>query len=268
MAPEVKRFLRAWSIVALAVLVIGPLAGLCTASLSGIDGGPDATLLTSQSAAAGVLVAAGVTALTLAAGYAGARWASANVGLFAAGVVLAWAAARTGRVDIIIAVQRASPLPRFILEGLLVALVALCVVEVLRRASRDTQREPPIGRTTWALAAGLVGAGLTAWFIAVEPLKGQVIAAACGAGIMGSAIARMVLMDIPPRTVLALPAILAIAGPLATTVMADDAVAASIDGSLFRLGYIAPLDWLAGAMIGIPIGMAWTESVVEQHADP
>lgn len=266
MSHDLKRFLRAWIVVALAVFLIGPLAGLMTASLHGTDGGPDATLLVSQRPALGIGVAAGIAVLALLTGYAGTRLASANVGLASAGVVLLWASARTGRVDTIIAIQRASPLPTFILEGLLVALLALVVVQVIRRADPNDRTEPALGRAAWALAAGLIGAGLTAWVVAVEPTKGQTIAAAIGAGIMGSAIARMVLLSIPPHLVLVLPAILAVAGPLATTVVADDVVTQSLDGTLFRLGWIPPLDWLAGALIGIPVGMAWTESVVEQHA--
>jgi len=43
-------------------------------------------------------------------------------------------------------------------------------------------------------------------------------------------------------------------------------VGAAIGGDLFTLAMPMPLDWLAGAFWGIPIGLSWAESMVEKPA--
>ncbi len=268
MLKQLVRLLLAWTPVLTAALVLGPLAGLLTSLLRDASGGTHATLLVNATPVLGIAVAIGVCVLAAAGGWFGVMVRGPNVGVLSAGIVLAWAAARSARLDEMVLATHRSPLPSLVLEGLLVALLAAAVIEVIRRTRRDQSVEPSPFAIARALGAGAVAAGLTAWVVAVTPMKGQTLAAAVAAGIMGAAVARMFLLAVPPRLVVLIPACLAVASPLISMVLADDPVAEVIGGTVFRLGYILPLDWLAGAMVGIPLGLAWTESVVDQQTVP
>lgn len=263
MLKSLQRLVIAWIPALTAGFVLGPIAGLLAAQLTDAAGGPHATLLVTQTPVLGAFCAIGVGIIAALAGWMGVRIGSPNVGLFSAGIVLSWAAARSGRVDEIVAVTRTSPFPRFVLEGLLTALVALLLVEVIRRFRRHTPAEPPLFYSARALGAGLVASAFTAWLFAVDASKGQTLAAAGAAGVMGAAVTRMMLVSIPPRLIAVLPVVMGIVSPLAVQLASADVVAASFEGSIFRLGLITPLDWLAGSLIGIPLGLAWTDSIAD-----
>lgn len=261
------RFFRGLMALALAFAAFGPVAGLFVGSLRGVDGGTHASLLIGQSPVAGLV--AGVLAFALAAlsGAIGSKAAGLNVGLGCAGLTLSWAAWLSGRLDEIVLVSRVSPMPGLILEGLVVTLLLMGVVVVVRRAAeRHTDPETEGGTSAIAvsLGVGLAMSAVAAWLLAVEPLKGQTIGAAFVAGLVGAATARLVFLRLPGWAAASLPAILAILGPLATHAIAGDVVADVFDRSLFRLGWLMPLDWAAGALVGIPLGLAWTDNVVQQ----
>lgn len=263
------RLLRGLVALTLAFAAFGPIAGLFVGTLRGTDGGTNATLLIGQSPIAGL--AAGVAAFALAAvaGAIGSRAAGLNVGLGCAGLVLSWAAWLSGRLDEIVLISRVSPMPGLILEGLFVMMLLVGVIFVVRRYSDDEpepRTEPGRGAGVVSLGVGLAIGVVAAWLIAVEPLKGQTIGAAFVAGLMGAAAARLVFLRLPGWTAAAIPAILAVLGPLATHAIAGDPVADIFDRSLFRLGWLLPLDWAAGALVGIPFGLAWTDNVIQQHA--
>ncbi|MEO1584267.1 MAG: hypothetical protein AAFR96_06815 [Planctomycetota bacterium] len=258
-----RRLAIAWIPALASAVVLGPLAGALIARLTSTDGGPHATLLVNQTPIIGFACALGIGLLAAAGGWLGVRIRSPNVGLFSAGIVLAWAAARSGRVDEMVISSHASPFPRLMLEGLVIALVALLLVEVIRRCRRVAPPEPALADTARATAIGLVAATGAAWVIAADTHKGQTIAAAAAAGALGAAVARMMLVSIPPRTLVVIPAALAIAAPALAQVMSSDALESGFAGTITRLGRIAPLDWLAGGLIGIPLGLVWTDSIAE-----
>jgi hypothetical protein len=66
-------------------------------------------------------------------------------------------------------------------------------------------------------------------------------------------------------------AILGVAGPVVAAVLPGGnggVVRASYAGTLFPLGLSMPLDWLAGAFLGIPMGLSWAGSMTEMKAMP
>lgn len=268
MLKSLQRLFIAWIPALTAAFVLGPLAGLLAAQLTDPAGGPHATLLVTQTPLLGVACAVGVAIIASLAGWLGVRIRSPHVGLFSAGIVLCWASARSARVDDIIAVTRVSPFPRLVLEGLLTGLVALLLIETIRRFRRHTPAEPAVFHSARALGAGLIASAFTAWLFAVDASKGQTLAAAGAAGVMGAAVTRMMLVSIPPRLIAVLPVLLGIASPLAAHLTSKDVVASAFEGSLFRLGLITPLDWLAGSLIGIPLGLAWTDSIAVTDQGP
>ena len=61
-----------------------------------------------------------------------------------------------------------------------------------------------------------------------------------------------------------------VAGPLlASTVdperLLSGMYSGSISSELVSLARIAPLDWLAGVFMGVPVGMSWAGSMVEKR---
>ena len=67
-------------------------------------------------------------------------------------------------------------------------------------------------------------------------------------------------------------AILASGSPLIASFIhgsPEQLVRAALAGKLFVLARPLPLDWLAGAFIGAPIGLVWAASMVDKHgAEP
>lgn len=262
--------LRGLIALIIAFAAIGPIAGLLVGSLRGDDGGSHATLLVGQSPFFGLISGLFAFAFAAGAGAMGSRAAGLNVGLACAGLVLSWSAWLSGRLDTIVAVTRESPFQPLMLEGLFVALMIGGIAWVVRRFSiddPDPETEAGVTGVLVALCAGLALAATAAWLMAIEPLKGQTIGAAFVAGIVGAATARLVFLRLPGWTVVAIPAALGVLGPLAAQALAGDVVDAVFEHTLFRLGWMTPLDWAAGALLGIPIGLAWTDNVVQQQHD-
>ncbi|MEM8757751.1 MAG: hypothetical protein AAGF47_08210 [Planctomycetota bacterium] len=259
-----SRFAAGWAVVLAAALLLGPAAGWLVALLLGEDGGPAATVLVGQSPIIGLLVGVGVGLLSIAAIGIGAWAVSVNVGLVAGGAVLAWAAARSGRVDDLAIASPNGPWQRLALEGIAWGLfvAGVCFVvwrvrpasrERLRRSSRES------GRLVTSLIVGTAAAMAAAWLVAVEPAKGQTLAAAVAAGIACAVTARMVSVGVPRLVLLWIPVLLGAAMPLLAILLPG--------GDVLRLASLTPLDWIAGGLLGVPVGAAWTESVVER-ADP
>ena len=265
------RFFRGLLALALAFAALGPIAGLFVGALPGVDGGTQATLLIGQSPIAGLIAGIAAFGVAAVAGGIGSKAAGLNVGLACAGLTLSWAAWLSGRLDEIVLVSRVSPMPGLVIEGLFVMLLLAGVLYIVRRYSisePDPESEGGASAIAISLTIGLAMSAVAAWLLAVEPLKGQTIGAAFVAGLVGAATARLVFLRLPGWTAAAIPAALAILGPLATHAIAGDVVADVFDRSLFRLGWLLPLDWAAGALTGIPIGLAWTDNVVQQTRGP
>ncbi|MEM9165452.1 MAG: hypothetical protein AAGB48_00320 [Planctomycetota bacterium] len=258
---DLSRFIRAWLCVFAAVFFIGPIAGMIAHQIRGPDGGTHATLLLSLSPLAGLAVAVVLGAIIVATILAARAAASVNVGLFCGGIVAAWAAARLGRVDLVILASPRSPGGTLALEGMLGLLVLGCISVMLKRISRGA----PVPALTWrwlgATIAGICAGGAAVWLVAVEPSRGQVIAAAAAAGIVSAAVMRMVLLGSPTWMLLWPCALLSVLAPILSALVMDDPVIAVRDGELFRLGGLQTFDWLAGALLGVPVGAVWTESV-------
>src|SRR3954471_12694627 len=120
-----KATILRWTIFLLALLLFGPLAGWLTGVLRSADGGPHATPLVSSIPSAGVLAGLGATGIALALGLGAAMPLGAPTGFSAAGLVLAWAAWRTGEMnELIRSAHSAGPLGRLSLEGVVFGAVA------------------------------------------------------------------------------------------------------------------------------------------------
>ncbi len=162
-------------------------------------------------------------------------------------------------------------------EGLLLGAVSVAMVYALwavvprsmhpKSGPRQEQafRNPALAM---AIPIAVVAGGIAAAFIAGSPLKGQAVAAAVVGGIAAGAAIRLFDLHTPVPAMFVAIAALATLGPLSGVVMAGSGVvSATYRGTLFPLAWILPLDWIAGGLLGIPLGVAWAASMMEKKKD-
>ena len=270
-----------WVVVLSTLFVIGPVAAWLTGMIRGEDGGHTVTLLANSSSLRGMLLGLAVMAIAGACGGVASRVVSRDMGLTMAGIVVAWGAWRLGTLETTVAnTGDASILLRGAVEALIVGVggagVAAATVlsaprggKVVLRGSADDDKAP-VGRA--GVVGALVGvpaAGAVAWLVAIEPLKGQCVAAAIGAGIAAGAAAQLVASMWRVRAGVLAPVVAvmgaAVLGPIVARLMHDQVVSDAVAHKLLGAGKPASLDWLAGALIGSPIGLAWSRSMLERE---
>ena len=293
--PNIPRITIRWIFLLGALFVVGPLSSRVTAGLTAIDGSQHTSLLVGSSMSDGILATIAVFALCAAVVLPGAALAGPRRGMLLACYCLAWASWTTGSVDEIIRSLRGeSPVQTLVLEAIFVGALMLLLLLAMLRVGRVQERGPDgldfaagkkavaqnlRGLVSVGGLAGLVAAvalgGLVAWIFAIEPLKGQAIFAALLGGIAAGAGAHMVSVTVadedhpaPTITPFLAVALLGLIGPIAMQAMANgDLRGAAFAGKLFPLGHILPLDWAAGGMLGVPIGVTWARSMIEDHKD-
>lgn len=276
-----------YAIPMLALFGAGPLAGYLTASLRTPDAGKGASLLVSVSPMQGVVAGLVSMGLALGVGVLGARFVGRRAGMFSAGLVLAWAALNTGRVDTIIGrMASAGPLNTIALEGVLVGVLGVLVALVIFAIPERPVAAPPApgqhhlppeptkvldSTAPIAIAVAMAAAGVACYLIAQSTLKGQTFAAAIIGGVFAAAAGRVASQRVSPVIFVAAIAVLAAASPALATFVhtgADGTLKAAIAGRLFVLARPLPLDWLAGAFLGVPVGLTWAGSMIEKHVMP
>ena len=94
-----KQSIINWIVFAVAAIVAGPIAGRLVEMATPASGGADPTALLSASPAMSIALYAGGFVIAGVVGVIAARVTNVGVALSAAGIVLAWAAWRTERID-------------------------------------------------------------------------------------------------------------------------------------------------------------------------
>lgn len=282
-----------WTLPLAALLAIGPLAWLLTSHLRTPDGGPDASLLLSTTPLLGLLCGIAALVLAGAVGLAAAKLISPHYGLFSAGLVLAWAAWGTGRIDVIARAHTtlASGPPsdatfflKLAVESLLLAPLALGLAWAMIRFGKPPAPHPeghhahhphlpePTAlvdpRTPLGLLASMLVGGVIAWLIAQESLKGQTFAAAAFAGLFGAVAGRLVALQVSASALLFGVVLLGVVGPVIAMLTAGQqgALVRAAAGLTFNLARPLPLDWIAGAFVGTPLGLSWAASMIPADA--
>ncbi|MEO1008237.1 MAG: hypothetical protein AAFX79_06700 [Planctomycetota bacterium] len=263
-----------WTLYIAALVVVGPIAGGLAAMNQAADGS-EGTILLSRAPVLGVVGLAGGGTLAAILGAVSARFCGARAGLTTAGIVLAWMAGRTASTAEIIRAQGTGPWTSLVIEGVLVAVMlagvgaAIGVLAKPVEAQHGVEAERGValsGRSALAIAAAVVAGGALVWVFAVTPLKGQAIAAAGLAAVGLTLVVRVIDRATPALGAVLACAVLAVAGPAfaLATVPPGDALAASYAQQLPAVSRPTPLDWSAGALLGIPIGLAWAASILKR----
>lgn len=267
------------------LFLIGPIAGALAGRWLGPDGGQAATALVSSQPLAGFLVLCAIAGLAMLTGRFVARVSDAAAATGCAGVVLAWAAFRSGPVADLYAEGVTGPTTLAIegaLAGLLCLIAAAAVIANSVRyegdeppteaahvqpglATSDTARNLGLAFTKSGLMSAVAAAAaaiLFASIVAVNDLPGQTFAAAMVGGIAAGALARIVgagvAEDAPVTSGFLGVALAAALAPVIGSFMADSGLAdAGRTGELLGVARLGPLDFAAGAMLGVPLGGRW-----------
>jgi hypothetical protein len=217
-------------------------------------------------------------------GLAAAKLTSARAGMVAAGLTLAWAAWRGGDVEMIIrTAQSPAPLWRLAIEGAILGVLAIALMIAMHAIAHREHHElvpgeaPGLGKVVResigtpsaaiGVLAAIVGGGATAWVLGNSGMKGQTVGAAWVAGLVGAAVGRLADNRAPAAAFLVPAAVLAVICPVATAMAQGSNIVPWVNGGgLFPVARIVPLDWMAGAFLGVPIGLGWTASMVDKKA--
>lgn len=285
-----------------ALLILGPLAAWTLSSLSGPLGSPYPSPLTASNPLLGAGAALAIILLALAAGLASGRFFGRGRGLVVAGLVLAWPAfasigphqAFTLGDPILTANRLVGEAALFLVLGLLAAAIieGLSPVAAEEGGLQGPAIAPPPGISPtlrslswgWAvgsLLAAAAAAAVIAWIVAFSDYRGQSLFAALLAGIAAGAASHLAsanrLGGQPPRLIHAVVAVLLVGvlGVLIARYFHADALpqAAKAVGSnapvqLVPLARLMPLDWLAGAFLGVPVGNTWAAGMMERSPAP
>jgi hypothetical protein len=216
---------------------------------------------------------------------------SVRAGMISAGLVLIWPAFASAEVDDVLrAAGSVRPLGVLALEGgilMALGLVIALLLMILGGAHvtgddpheyslpEDAASDGPrsmAGRllgtqVLLASGAGILAGGAAAFFVAATPLKGQALGAAIVGALAASVAARLVDLRAPLPGLLIPIFVLAVLGPL-SGIFLSGSLASVYAGTMFPLALIAPMDWLAGAFFGIPLGVAWAASMVDKRVHP
>ncbi len=271
------RELVKWALLGAVTLIVGPIAGWLTGRVPAPDGGPHATMLLSAAPLAAVLGTLLALALAALVGIVLGKIGRIRWGLFAGGVVLAWASFESATVHGLLLWSRSGDAVflRLAVEGFLLGALGVAMAWIIQRAAdhdlaEGVREEPetPRRRDAWiGLTVGVLVGALAAWVIAREGLKGQTFAAGAISGVFSATAGRLAAPTAPPIAFIAAGAILAVLGPLSGIFMqSGDPLIAANANELFALAWLSPLDWVGGAFFGVPLGLSWAASLMDRRS--
>ncbi|MGH7242595.1 MAG: hypothetical protein ACREJD_04190 [Phycisphaerales bacterium] len=279
-----------WVSLVLAVLILGPVAGLMPAMLRSPAGSGQTSALTSTTPLLGIFFSLGALGLALVVGMFGSKTVTRPMGMACAGFTLIWVACRFGRAEMIFR-ESSSPTTSawlMALEAAILAIPALWVVTMVQRPrpfdfddSLPTLSEVRTGliegirslfrdhRGLLAVVAAAAGAVFGCALGSISLMKGQCVFAGVLAGIGAGCAGGLVIAGLDSRPALA-PylglLLVAIAAPVfAIFTHGAGLGTAAVTGDLVPLGRLIPMDWIAGMFLGVPWGLSWVSGMVKDQ---
>ncbi|MEL6329537.1 MAG: hypothetical protein AAFR38_07730 [Planctomycetota bacterium] len=274
-----------WICVLTAVLAAGPLVASLVAQLPGPSGSSDSSFLWSAAPVRGLALLLLVAAATGVGAVLSAKLAGFTFGLGAGAVITAWSAFRTGGVADMVRENAGGSPVTFVIEGAVFAVLGVAIVMAtwaqarpradrekqpsFRQALRNLRKPPGLAAIVAALAAAIVASFL----VAFEGLRGQAIFAAWAAGIAGGAAGGLAAGALgAERTPVFAPFVgvllAAVVGPIIAMIVPGSGAfeEAALRGTLSGPAVLQPVDWLFGALLGVPTGVGWVAASLEQTA--
>jgi len=264
-----------WIMIAIAVLIVGPVAAWLCRPIHAADGGMPSTMLVNSSVGAAIVRTLLALALAALFGAGVSRLLGWRMGSFVAGVALAWPAwEHAGIAPLLRATADPGIMNTIAIESVVLVGLALAASLLFFRLDPGIDRRPNAiagavpgvgGVIAAALAAGTL-AGIVALLIAIGDQRAQAFAAAAVAGIAAGTVARFIGPSQSPIVGMLGLLLAAVVAPLLTGLMAGpDLVESAYIGSMLNLGRLTPMLWASGALVGVPIGTAWAESMFDRQ---
>jgi large-conductance mechanosensitive channel len=208
------------------------------------------------------------------------RMVNAAVGVFVlgAGVFALDSRLATVRELAFVDAGRAA-LIKMAVETLVLACAAFVMVHIVFRVTgglHDVEADEHNERPHWltspaALKSAACGVLVlpAVWLTVQSPMKGQALAGAIIGGTLAGLIARLLAPHVQPLLVLVSPMVFGALGQLlaafATHPPLDHAY---IDGTLSVFARATPMDYLAGSLLGVPMGLGWAKSFLHHEDAP
>ncbi len=287
-----------WSFILFCLFAVGPAVSTLAFHLRDVDGGPAVSLLIGESRGAGVIAGVAAMGAALVAGLIGAALFSMYTGLGCAGLILAWSGWGLGTIDDFARRTRdGSDLGLLGFEGLLGGLVVVGIAVLVARvalsrehaaapappvpprvrnwqgifALRAEENARPIPAAAAGLVLGITVTGAVIWLAALTPMRGQtlmaVVIGGMAAGLCAQLAASSFRVMLSPTAPLLGVAVLALLGPISASLLHGSGfLSALFDGTLWPLARPVSLQWGAGALLGVPLGLGWGGSVLDLRA--
>jgi hypothetical protein len=246
-------------------------------SLRGVHG--PGILTAGRPALAAVVVLACFAVTTLLACVVG-KLSNAAVGLFVLGAGVFVLDDRLGGIrELAFAHASRGTLVIAAIETIVLAVVALAMVLIVfGTAGGFHDVEPDVNgrRPHWltsdaALRSAACGVLVipAVWLVAQTPLKGQAITAVFFGAMLAGLVGRLIAPHVQPILVFVSPVIFGALAQLAAAVLTrmplDEAY---VNGSLSVLARVLPMDYLAGALLGVSFGLGWAKSFLQHEETP
>jgi hypothetical protein len=108
---------------------------------------------------------------------------------------------------------------------------------------------------------------LGVWAIAVNPSKGQILGGVVIGGLLVGLTGRLFAPITPPALLYAAPMLFGAVGHLVAHIMLKGAPlrTAFVDDSLLRIAYPMPIDYVAGTLAGVSLGIGMARSFMKQE---
>ncbi|MBX3379465.1 MAG: hypothetical protein KF805_05180 [Phycisphaeraceae bacterium] len=279
-----------WVSLVLAVLILGPVAGLLPAMLRSPAGSGQTSALTSTTPMLGIVFTLAALALALVVGMFGSKTVTRPMGMACAGFTLVWVACRFGRAEMIFRESTSPTTSAWLMaiEAAILAIPALWVATWVQRPRpfESDDNVPALAeihtgfieairalvsdyRGLVAVAAAAGGAVFGCALGSISLLKGQCVFAGVLAGIGAGCAGGLVIAGLDSKPALA-PylgvMLVAIGAPIAAIFIHGSGLGvAAVTGDLTPLGRLIPIDWIAGMFLGVPWGLSWVSGMVKDR---
>ncbi|MEI7656933.1 MAG: hypothetical protein WCK33_02580 [Phycisphaerae bacterium] len=280
-----------WTYILVCLLAIGPAAGWLARSLHDGAGGHACSLLVGESPARGVMIGLVVIAVAAVVGTIASRLFSLGTGLAVAGIIFGWTSWHLGTVESIIrATDGRVDLLRFAVEALALTLAATGIAHATTVAAASSQPAAASRSGSWleralvksadrpasgvAVAAVVIGAGAAfaaASLVCLSGLKGQCLMGAVvggiACGLAACYVAGAAKVTLHPAAPALGMVVAAVAAPVVAKFMHGDTLLSVLYADrLMMAAKPLPVDWAAGALLGVPVGMGWAGAVLDVRA--
>lgn len=293
-----KTFLRNslhWAIGLAAVLAVGPLAARLLFRITDARGDHLSSILASNHKGRALAGLALVLLGSLVVGRIARVIGGAGLALMCAGLVLGWGAFAFGSVEEAIRGTHASSFfPLLAAEGfvlcLLAALLAMHLAAPTMRTPLENEGADALPSKLTALGhfirvrkasgvatlaqcvvvSAIVAAAVTA-LCSISALRGQTIFAAFVGAVLAGVAAQVTAAAGSARISPAVPALgvalAALVAPfIAMSMHGASLVPDTLAGNLTWIGRPLPIDWAAGGLLGVHVGMGWAGATLAQAA--